>query len=330
MKRVLVAGVALIALAASPSARAVGVPAGTSIQNAASVSADYAGVPVNITSNVATTLVVELLAVDVTLQNAVNVVVAPGDVDQVLEFVVTNVGNGIDTYRLSGLSTGLGGVFDPVFGRIVLDDGNGLYEPGIDPDYLPGINDPTLDANDPTLDSAQVFLLNDIPASTNDGDLGRSELRAISSAGAASAGTGFPGAGDGGVDAMVGAGGGEDADIGTYEVTTLVVSIAKGSVVSDFFGGTLAIPGATITYQLVVGVAGADTAQALVIRDAIPANTTYVPNSLVLNGAAQSDAADSPVDESFFDAGNNRVVFGLGDLPGGSPDQTITFEVTID
>ncbi len=324
--------VALVALLAAlaPPAWAVGVPAGTTVGNSASVTAVVGGIPVAETSNVANTVVVELLAVDVTWQDAANVLVRPGDVDQVLEFVVTNVGNGVDTYTLSGLSTGLGGVFDPVFRRIVLDDGNGVYEPGIDVDYLPGTNDPTLDANDPAADSVRVFVLNDIPAGAADGDTGLSELRAVTRAGAAPPGTGIPGGGDGGVDAMIGPGGGEDADLGTYEVSTLVVDVAKSSTVADFFGGTQPVPGATITYQLVVRVTGATTAQGLVVRDPIPANATYVPNSLVLNGVPQTDADDAPVDQSFFEAGNNRVVFDLGDLPGGSPDQTITFQVKID
>jgi len=129
---------------------------------------------------------------------------------------------------------------------------------------------------------------------------------------------------------VVGAAGADDDALGTYELTTLAVSIAKTSSVADFFGGSLPVPGATITYQLVVGVAGADTAQALIIRDSIPANTTYTPGTLVRNGVPQTDADDTPVDECFFDSANNRVVCGLGDLPGGSPDQTLTFEVTID
>lgn len=322
--------VALLWLLAPAPADAVGAPAGTPIQNSASLNANLGGVPINVTSNTATTTVIELLDVDVTLQSVTNVLVQPGSVERVLAFRVTNIGNGIDTYTLGALSTGLGGDFDPVFNRIVLDDGNGVYEPGVDSDYLAGTNDPTLDANDPAADAVLVFVLNDIPPGLNDGDLGLSRLDAASNAGTGAPGTLLAGLGEGGIDAMLGVAGGDDGEIGTYEVSTLVVSISKSSTVNDFFGGSLAVPGSTITYQLAVRVTGVGNAQALVVSDPIPANTTYTPNSLMLNGALQTDADDTPVDESFFDSGNNRVVFGLGDLPGGSPDQTITFQVTID
>ena len=241
-----------------------------------------------------------------------------------------NLINGVDDYTLSGLSAGLGGDFDPVFKRLVLDDGNGIYEPGVDPDYVPGTNDPVLDGNDPAADSILVFALNDIPGTAVDDDLGLSQLTADSNTGVGAPGTLLPGAGEGGTDAMIGARGGSDDEIGTYEATTLVVSIAKTSTVNDGQGGNQPFPGATITYQLVVSIAGPDTAQALVIRDPIPTNTTYVAASMVVNGVPQTDADDPPTDQSFFDSGNNQVVIGLGDLPGGSPDQTITFQVTID
>ncbi len=321
---------ALLCCALAPGAAAVGVPAGTSIGNSASVSADLGGVPVAVTSAPATTVVIEVVDVDVTLQSAANVLVQPGETERVLVFRVTTLGNGVEAFSLVGASTGLGGDFDPVLNRIVLDDGDGVYEPGVDPDYVPGTNDPVLDANSAGGDRTTVYLLNDIPAGVADGELGLSALRADATTGVGAPGTLFPGAGDGGVDAVVGARGGSDTARGTYEGSTLVVAIAKSSAVSDFFGGTQPVPGATVTYQLVVSVAGPDTAQTLVVRDPIPANTTYTPGTLVVNGVPQTDADDSPVDESFFDAGNNRVVFGLGDLPGGTPDQTITFEVTID
>ncbi len=320
----------IAALGWAGAASAAGAPAGTAIQNSASVSADLGGVAVNAVSNAVTTVVLELLDVDVTLQSATNVLVRPGETERVLVFQVTNVGNGIERFSLGVVSTGLGGDFDPQFNRIALDDGDGVYEPGVDPDYLPGTNDPILDGNDPAADFAVVFVLNDIPAGVVDGNLGLSELRATSTTGTGAAGTLLAGTGDGGVDAVIGAAGGSDPALGAYEVSTLVVSIAKTSTVADPFGGSLSIPGAAITYRLVVSVVGVDTAQAVVVRDAIPANTTYTPGTLTRDGLAQTDADDAPTDASFFDSANNRVVFGLGDLPGGTPDQTLTFQVTID
>lgn len=316
----------------SSSAHAIGTPAGTSIVNRAEVTAMVSGSPVTVVSLDDTVVVLEFLDVDVTLQSAGNVLVAPGEVDAVQSFLVTNTGNGIDTISLVGNSAGIAGDdFDPTFKKLVLDDGDGIYEAGIDPDYVPSVNDPILDANNPTATSIVVFVLNDIPAGVTDAQLGLTELRATSSLGPAPPGTTTVGGGDGGIDAVIGTSGGTDSDLGTYEVRTVAVSIAKSSSVQDLVGGTNPEPGATITYQLVVTASGAGTASAVVISDLIPTNTTYVPNSMRLNGAIQTDADDSPTDESNFGVtAANTVTVALGDLLGGSPAQTITFQVTID
>jgi len=318
-------------LAASP-AWAAGTPAGTAIVNRAEVDAVIAGSPVHVVSLDDAVVVQEIVDVDVTLQSAGNVYVAAGGIDAVLTFRVTNLGNGIDTLSLVGASAGIAGDdFDPTFKKLVLDDGDGLYEPGIDPDYVPGTNDPILDANDPANDSIVVFVLNDIPGAALDGQLGRSELRADSSPGPAAPGTTIAGAGDGGVDAVIGLSGGSDTELGTYEVSTLAVAISKSSTVLDSLGGDRPEPGATITYELVVTSSGGSTASGLVVTDPMPANTSYVPGSISLNGVTQTDADDPSTDGSNFSVTNaNAVTVTLGDLPGGSPAQTITFQVTID
>lgn len=311
-------------------AGAVGTPAGTGISNTATASFTLGGVPISVGSNTETITVEELLDLDVTLQNAGPVLAAPGDTNQVLTFLVTNTGNGVETYTLVALSTLGGDDFDPTLVGVFLDsNGNGTYDAGIDAAYVPGVNDPTLDANTPGANSVTVFVLNDIPLGLADGDRGDSQLTSTSNTGSGVPGTVIAGAGDGGTDAVVGTSGGADADVGSYLVATTIISVVKSSAVSDPFGGSQPVPGATITYTLVVTASGSGTAQGVAITDPIPANTTYAAASMSLNGAPLTDAADP--DAGDFNVTNpGEITVDLGDVLAGSPAQTITFDATID
>jgi uncharacterized repeat protein (TIGR01451 family) len=66
-----------------------------------------------------------------------------------------------------------------------------------------------------------------------------------------------------------------------------------------------------------------DPANNNIAIDPIPANTTYVPGSLVIDGVSKTDAAGD--DQAEFDAGNNRTVFRLG--AGANATQGGTFQV---
>ena len=130
---------------------------------------------------------------------------------------------------------------------------------------------------------------------------------------------------------------GQHSDAGAYQVMS-PVSILKTVTVIDTLGGSDPHPGATLRYQLTVNVSGNTPVDNLIIADAIPANTTYTDGSLQLNGAAQTDANDAPVDYSrAIDILSKPVVSIEVDLSqGGSvsvaPATTnvIIFEVTID
>lgn len=323
---------ALLAVLASPgAAAAVGTPAGTEISNTARARyVDASGSAISVTSPPATVTVQELIEVDVTLQNAGPVPAAPGDSGRVLVFVVTNAGNGSETFGLSGDSALAGDDFDPAGPEIFLDgDGDGVYDPATDPAYVPGANDPTLDANAPGAGAVTVFVLNDIPLGPADGDRGDSSLTATAATGSGPPGTEFPGLGDGGTDALAGASGATDGAVGSYLVTDVAVSIVKSATIADPAGGAQPVPGATVTYTLRVTVTGAGTAESIVITDPVPANTTYAAGSLTLNAAALTDAAGD--DAGDFDATRpGEVTVSLGDLDPTSPPQTITFQVTID
>lgn len=310
----------------SAPAGAVGTAVGTLIENTAVVNYNLSGTPLTIQSNTTTLAVAERINVTVTLQSP-QTPVAPGDLGRALLFTVTNTGNGTETFALAIDSLIAGDDFDPTpaVPAIYFDtDGSGDFNAADQP-YTPGSNDPDLAADE----SISVFLVNDIPAGLANGLTGRSELTASSATGTGVAGTVFPGQGDGGVNAVIGTTGGESEDTGEYLVSDVQVSVSKTQLVNDPFGGNEPVPGATLTYSIVVTVTSPGTATSSVVRDAIPNFTSYVPNSITLNGVAISDLADT--DEGEFDAsGTPAVVVRLGDLTQALGPRTVEFQVVID
>jgi uncharacterized repeat protein (TIGR01451 family) len=307
------------------SAQAEGTPASTNITNQATVNYTVGTVSFTLNSNVATTSVDELIDVSVVWQDSAYVTVTPGDTNQVLIFRVTNTGNGTETFTLTADSTVGGGEYNPSFVGLYLDtNGNGLYNAGVDLQYVPTANDPMLTADA----SITVFVLNDIPGGISDGDRGNSQLTATSVTGTGAPGTAFANAGEGGTDAVLGASGGSAGETGTYLVSTVTVSVVKSAQIADPLGGTNPVTGAVITYSLVVTVTGSGTAETVVITDAIPANTTYRSNTLTLNSASLTDGADGDAgDIGVSTPGVVTVV--VGDLSAASSVQTITFDVII-
>jgi uncharacterized repeat protein (TIGR01451 family) len=318
----------VLGLFGATGALAEGTPAGTEITSQATINYTITGSPYSAHSNTVTTSVAELLDLSLVWQDAAPVEVQPGTVDQALAFRLTNTGNGSDSYILTGQSTLAGDDFDPILANIHLDtNGNGRFDPGIDELYVPGDNDPVLAADAFTL----LFLLNDIPSTATVNQLGASLLNATSNTGSGTPGTVIVGAGENGLDAVVGAQGGRLDSRGSYRVVALSaqVAILKSAVVVDPFGGSQPVAGATITYQLSVIATGTGTTRDVTVSDAIPLNTTYNPGTLMLNGSSVTDAVDGdPGDMGGTTAG--AVTVTLGDVAVGGPDQSITFTVTID
>ncbi len=313
-------------LAISGSALAAGTAVGTAIENTATVDFTLGGTPLTVISNTTTIVVAERLDVVVTLQSG-QVLVSANDVNQALLFTVTNTGNGAEVILLSMDSLIAGDQFDPTpaVPEIYFDtDGSGDLSPG-DVAYNPGVNDPNLAADA----SVDILIVNDIPGTVANGDIGRSELTAAAATGTGVPGTVYAGLGDGGTDAVVGATGAEAAQVGEYLVSDILINVVKAQLVSDPFGGTEPIPGATITYTITVDVTSAGVATASVLRDPIPNFSTFVPGSITLNGAPITDATDADAGE-FDTSVVATVVVRLGDLTLADGIQTVVFEVTID
>ena len=319
--------IGMVALGLPQVSAAVGTIAGTDIDNTAVISYEVVGTPQTISSNTVTLTVAEVLDVDVTLLSGPVSVVAGASTQELL-FVVTNTGNGTETFSLAINNALTGDDFDPVESTpaaIYFDtDGSGDFSAG-DIAYTPDSNDPVL-APDASVD---VLLVNEIPATAADGDIGLSELSAASQTGTGAAGDRFPGDGDGGLDENVGTSGAADAISGQYVLSDIQLAVVKSATVLDPFGGTDPVPGAEITYRIVVTPSGSQTAANAVIVDAIPANTSYLPNSITLNGGALTDAADGDVG-AYTATPTPEVSVSLGDLVETDGVQTIEFTVTID
>ncbi|MCZ6772861.1 MAG: DUF11 domain-containing protein, partial [Proteobacteria bacterium] len=308
------------------SAWSAGTPVGTVVDNVASVNFDIGAINVTQLSNTTSITVVERIDVVVTLQSA-QVAVTSGDTNRSLLFTITNTGNGSEAYELTIDNVLAGDDFDPLQAvpAIYFDtDASGDFSVG-DIAYTLGVNDPVL-AADATVD---ILLVNDIPAAVVNGNLGRSELTATSTTGTGAPGDTFAGLGDGNVDAVIGTTGGEDAVFGEYLVADVQFDIVKSVAVSDPFGGTQPTPGATLTYTITAEMTSPGTAAAAVFSDAIPAFTTYVADSILLNGGSLTDALADDAGE-LDTSGAPTIVVRLGDLTLADGIQTVVFQVTID
>jgi uncharacterized repeat protein (TIGR01451 family) len=317
---------------AVPSAvEAAGTAAGTVIQNTATLTYSIGGTPATATTPPASFTVAELINVTLVSQDAANVAVNSPDSNRALTFVLTNTGNGPETFAVSRNNAVAGDNFDPIngsAGAIFLE--NGLQAgfqasgPNADTLYVAGSNDPALAADA----SRVVYVVSNVPAALVTGNIGRVELTAAANtAGAAGAapGTTLPGLGQGGVDAVVGGTRAQARQTGGYVVSGVAVVLAKSVVsVIDVAGGTGLRSGSIVTYRIVLAVTGSGIAQSLELNDPLPANTTYVVNSITVNGQARTDAADA--DQAEFSTGTVKVRFGDTAAP---INHTIEFRVVI-
>lgn len=328
----LLALMAIMAGCFAPAAFAAGAPAGTSIPNSATLSYSIAGrVAAPLTAVAPVVVVAEVIDVVLTWQDATPVPVNSPDSGKRLSFVLTNIGNGPETFRLVRNNVIAGDQFDPAnaaTGAIFLESGAqaGFQAsgPNADTQYQPGVNDPELAADT----SRAVYVFSSIPVALVTGALGHVSLTASSAtAGAPGAkpGAALAGLGQGGVDAVVGGSRGQTSAQGGYIVSGIALSLLKTVVaVRDTLGGGLVMPGSVLSYRVVLSLTGVGTAENFSFADPLPANTSYVPASLTVDGAPRSDAADT--DNAGFAAGAVSVLFGNTAVPA---TRVIEFNVTV-
>jgi len=316
------------------NANAIGTPSGTVITDMATIIYNV-GTNLGLKATTSTAFVVDN-KVSVTVTKKADAAIRAGSTNQALVFLVTNTGNTPQRYALSA-TNGAGIVMDNV--RIYLDNGDipNEWDAG-DTLYVDAstFGDVLPDR------SLNILIVADAPAGATDGQTSDYNLIATTvDAGTTTVTTQTAGSDTSGVDVVfadvsgsaVGdiARDGKHSASGRYTISSLTLTVVKSVLIySDPSNGTTnpkAISGATLRYTITVTITGTGTARNVVITDPIPANTTYIPGTLKLNGAPLTDAMDT-------DSGNVggvpvTITVNLGDQTN-EVVHTITFEVKID
>jgi len=245
----------------------VGVSAGTEIKNTAYLDYVVESIIMKSKSNELIDIVDQRLDMNMVCQESTTVVVEPDDKKRAMSFILTNNGNGEDSY-----------VFTPIEGKsidfsvsnreIYKDNGDGVFS--IVDDTL--ITELRLLADE----SASLFLVSDIPKSAKNlsenglkadsliqGDLVYGEFKQLDNFYAVVAST------EEGKSALC-----------TYQVPTIVLELEKTATLSSdkLYKGT------SIHYAIAVNAIGIGTLENIVVKDNIPEGTTYVKNTLKLDG----------------------------------------------
>lgn len=294
------------ALSATGAAAQTGAsPAGTRIENTAAMTWTVDGRGGRTTSNTVVTIVAERL--DVALTPPTAIPPAAGDTTTV-PVRLTNSGSGSEAFVVTAtLSNGAS------VGSIAIDrNGDGRFDPAVDT---------RVDGTTPPLAPGEtVTLLVLIPADA-DGTL---TVGARATTGSGEPGRVFPGAGDGGGDAVVG-------QAGAAATVTIALggtgdggapTLTKSQSVRAPDGSARAVSGAVVTYTLAARFAG--PAEGVRIDDPIPAGAAYLPGSMTLDAAPLTDAADG--DAGRFDAAAIHVELGT---IAEATTRTVTFKVRL-
>ncbi|MBN2103075.1 DUF11 domain-containing protein [bacterium] len=217
----------------------------------------------------------------------------PGD-EIVYRIAVNNTGNGDDSYEISLNSSTQSWTW-----TYYRDDGDGTWE---------GSGTETLDTNTGAVSSggtAYMWAVRTIAAGTDDETEDVSVFRMTSDDDS-----------------------NETSDeTGTTTVTAPILSLSKSVAV---VGGGDAVPEATLRYTITIDNSGTGDASDVIIKDAIPAHTSYDTGTMTIDGSGVTDADDSPVDESQYDtSGSPTCIFGVGTVAAGASIDC-TFDVIID
>jgi uncharacterized repeat protein (TIGR01451 family) len=329
-KAFLLAAIAALLGAGSP-ADAAGTGAGTVITNSVTVNYQEAGVPRTATGQASFRVD---RVVNITVTKLADASIAAGQANASALFLVSNTSNTALRFSLSAVSRATNTwtmnnvrLYRDTNNSGAWDAGDALYaDPSTFGDILSGASVTVMivaDAPSP-LPGRQPLQYDLVAAAVDPG----TTTLTVPTAGGNTAGvdTVFADA----AGSLTGYAGrdGRHSAAASFSASLDVLTVTKSVTVSDQWGGTQPIPGATLRYTITVTAVNPGTATATVISDAIPANTTYVGGTLKLNGAALTDASDTDAGDVGSTAANT-VTVRLGNLAVGSAVQTITFDVRI-
>lgn len=341
-----------------------GTAAGTVVSNTANATYTVNGSPGTAASNPSTFVVDRKVNLTVVVDQAANTQVNLGQVGAVTRFKVTNNTNGTQDFLLTAVQALSLGIlpgtdnFDVTNVKVVVDDGDGIYD--ATKDVATYIDELAPDA------SRVVYIVGDVPtaAATQLAFVGLDAQVAAggqaNTQGAALVATDlnllnqqneidvvFA---DNDNDGVLGADtvrNGQGWAYAAYEVGVRSVNlniVKTSAVLSDGvnLANPKALPGATVQYCLTVTNSTLLTpASDVNLTDLIPANTTYVPNSIaiggvslaggcLLNGIPQRDDGTNTTGpyRGSYDATAKRVTMTIPTLLGGA-SVAASFQVTI-
>jgi uncharacterized repeat protein (TIGR01451 family) len=288
----------------STNAFAIGTEAGTAIQNTATVSFTRNGSTDSEQASVSFK-VDEIINVNVTAANA-STNITNGDQNAAITYTVTNTGNGPEAFKLFE-SIGATNDLPLTAGDLTVyyidtASSDGTFDPNnINETLYTGT-----DINILTDESITVYIVTDVPNGATLNSLTDLDLTVVSQteangvkAGDSAFGTVIPGAGTDSTNAIIAVDQGRDDATSELKVTTFDPSQSLEVLINKTILGSRAlinnsttmtdqkIPGSMVTYFIKVTVQN-DTATALAISDIIPANMTYVAESLRVQSAAGS------------------------------------------
>lgn len=313
----------VLAWGATP-ALAEGTQAGTVITNNVTVNYQVGGVAQTAIVATNTFTVDRKINLVVSEVGGAATIVTPGQTSTVTTFTVTNLSNDtIDVTLLAPQQDGgvsaFGNLTDTFNGsntRFFVDtNGNGTYDAGTDTQttYLDELSaNPAGNANTRT-----VFVVVDIPVTTNDRQLVTNDTATVVLTGTAAQGgtLGAQGAtlvestaaNTAGIDIVFAdtAANGNVARDGRslarddYRVSAAALTAVKSSrIISDPQNNTTnpkAIPGAIIEYCIAVSNAGGSaTATNVTVNDPVPAELTYSASSIIVNGTVDGAGVCQP------------------------------------
>ncbi|WP_234036060.1 hypothetical protein [Porphyrobacter sp. YT40] len=332
----LAAGTALIALQTAP-AFAEGTNAGTTITNTATVDYEVGGVQQTQETASDSFTVDRKVNLTVALVGGPTTSVVPGEAGAVITFDVANLSNDTIDAVLAVTQAASGDDFDVGNVRIVIDDGNGVYDAG---DTEAALIDEI--AEDATV---RVFVVSDIPLGRANDDLANLTLSATAHEGGAPGSQGAvltatSGANTNGIDTVLADSAGSDDSAndgifstrGGYSVTAATLTVTKTNrVLQDPVNGSTnpkAIPGAEVEYCVAVSnAAGSALATNIVVTDVVPADLTIVAGSILVDGTL--DGSNNCTGGSAGGSISGQTVTApLSDIAGGET-RTAAFRVTI-
>ena len=363
--------VSAFALAAAPTiavAAPVGTAANLDISNTVTVSFNVGGIAQTpITSAADVFKVDRKIDLVVTTQDSSAVSITPGQTNAVTRFTVTNNSNAtIDfllaaTQQSGGTARFTGNDTADVSNVRVYVETNGTAG------WQAGDTLASSLAAVASGDAVTVYVVSDAPLAMTQGQQATVILTATAASGATAVG-GTPAgtAGTGGTAISQTASGmpngkttmetvfadaqaeaqtsdglrdGKHAARSDYRVAAPSLAIAKYSrVVSDPHSGAAsprAIPGAVVEYCIVLSnAAGAATADAVTVSDVVPAEVTYLANSVFLNGTfngtdtCTNTGGTAGTDGANWNAGTTTVSNNFGSV-AASVTRTLRFQATI-